>query len=108
MSHTVEPTQIREIDEPESRWGVASALLAAGALYMVLAKSLTMGPSWLPLACVAVLEIPAWIALANDREEAATVLGHCISATLTGFLIVSVWLLVRRVVEGHEPAMLLL
>jgi uncharacterized membrane protein len=77
-------------------------LVAAGGLYMVLAKSLTPGPFWLPLACVAVLEIPAWVAITNDREEAAIKLGHVISAVLTAFLAVSVALLVRSVLQGIE------
>lgn len=92
----------KEIDDQEPRWAVVIALVAAGALYMVLARSLMAGPQWLPLACVAVLEIPAWIAIAYDREETAVVLGHLISATLTIFLGISVSLLVRKVVEGSE------
>jgi len=99
----VSELQLREISEPEPRWGVLVALVASGGLYMVLAKSLMPGPSWLPLASVAVLEIPAWIAISNDREESASILGHLISAALTVFLAISVGLLVRSVLAGHEP-----
>jgi hypothetical protein len=99
---------IKEIDEPEPRWGVLVALVASAALYLVLAKSLMPGPPWIPLACVAVLEVPAWIAIANDREVAAIKLGHAISAALTLFLAVSVALLVKSVITGSEPAIDLL
>ena len=97
-----EGVKLKEVDEPESRWGIIVALVACGALYAVLAKSLTPGPSWLPIAFVAALEIPAWIAMANDREEAAIAMGHIISAVLTIFLAISVGLLVRSVLQGLE------
>jgi len=97
-------TVVREFDEPEPRWAIVIALVAAAALYMVLAPKLMPGPPWVPIACVAALEVPAWIAIANDREEAAIVLGHLISAALTIFLAVSVALLIKSVVGGLEPA----
>lgn len=104
MAITDHNVPVREIDEPETRWGVIVALAAAAALYNVIGPKLTLGPPWVPLAAVLILEIPAWIALANDREEAALVLGHLISGTLTAFLAISVGLLVRAVVRAEEPA----
>ena len=108
MGSNDQELHLREIDEPEPRWAIIIALVAAGALYMVLAPKLMPGPSWLPLAFVAALEVPAWIAIANDREESAIIMGHLISAALTVFLCVSVGLLVKSVLEGSEPAIDLL
>jgi len=101
--------QVKEVaQEPEPRWGIVVALAACAGLYAALGKTLMPGPWWIPLACVAVLEIPAWIAIVNDKEENAIVLGHVISAILTLFLAISVALLVRSVVNGLEPAIVLL
>lgn len=108
MADETQEIQFKRTEEPESRWGIIVALLACAGLYAALGKSLLPGPWWIPLACVAVLEMPAWIAVANDREEAAIALGHAISAVLTVFLLISVGLLVRAVVAGLEPGIVLL
>jgi len=108
MAEEVEGLKLKEIDEPEPRWGAVVALVACGGLYAALGKSLMPGPWWIPLATVGILEIPAWVAISNDREDAAIVLGHVISAALTVFLTISVGLLVHSVVLGLEPPIILL
>jgi hypothetical protein len=45
----------QKTNSTEPRWVVVLAMPAAGALYFVLPKSLSVGPRWLPLAMVAVL-----------------------------------------------------
>jgi len=108
MADESAPLNIRELDEPEPRWAIAVALVACAILYAALGHSMMPGPWYIPLACVAALEIPAWIAVANKKDEASIVLGHVISAVLTFFLAISVGLLVRSVVSGLEPAIVLL
>ena len=108
MAQETQGIQFKDADEPESRWGIIVALLSCAGLYAALGKSLLPGPWWIPLVFVAVLEIPAWIAVREKREDAAIFLGHCISVALTIFLAISVALLVRSVLGGYEPGIVLL
>ena len=107
MDSTSEPSHNRPERETEPRWAAAVALTAAGGLHMVLAPSLTVGPTWLPLACILILQVPIWLAYQAKKDEIVNVLGHATSAVLTLFLIMSVLLLVRTVLQ-HGSAIVLL
>jgi len=48
--------------EPEPRWPVALALLAAAGLHFVLPRALVMGPPWMVLGSVAALIAASWFA----------------------------------------------
>ena len=51
--------------EPEPRWPVALALLAAAGLHFVLPRTLVMGPPWMVLGSVGGLIAVAWYARAR-------------------------------------------
>lgn len=100
------PTPAEE-QAAEPRWDAAVALIAAAGLHLVLDPKLELGPGWLPLACVLALEIAIIGALKARNEELYRILGHATSAVLTVFLVISVCLLVRTVLD-HGPALILL
>lgn len=96
-----------DIRRTEPRWDGAIALIAAGGLHLILAPNLRVGPAWLPVACVLVLEALIIACLATGREEPARWLGHATSAVLTAFLTASVWLLVVFVLNRGNALILL-
>jgi hypothetical protein len=101
-----QPSPVEE-QKAEPRWDAAVALLAAGGLHLVLAPNLELGPAWLPLACVLVLEVAVYASIQTGKEPVARMLGHATSAVLTFFLVVSVCLLVGTVLHHGEPIVLL-
>lgn len=105
-STPAEPTPEQQ-RKAEPRWDAAIALLAAGGLHLVLAPNLELGPGWLPVACVALLEALIYVFLISGKEEVSRILGHVNSAVLTFFLLVSVVLLVGTVIEHGPPLVLL-
>lgn len=83
----------------EKRIGVIIALLAAGGLHLVLSPNLSVGPTWVPLASVAILIFATSMAGRLHYFRLVRILGHIISGILTFFMIASVALLVGTVVE---------
>jgi hypothetical protein len=92
----------------EARWPAALAFIAVGGLYFALPNALSAGPSWLLLAIVTLLLIPAIVAHSIRRHTLNLVLGHLISAVMTAFLLLSLYLLIREVLAHREPPGLLL
>ncbi len=107
MDSTPQPLTSRPERAAEPRWAAGVALVAAGGLHMVLGPNLTVGPTWLPLACVLALLLPTWLAFRAKKDRIVNALGHTTSALLTVFLIISVLLLVRTVLQ-HGSAIVLL
>ena len=94
-------------NQAEPSWDAAVALIAAGGLHLVLSPSLRVGPAWLPLALVLLLEAGIVVLLNTGKEEIARALGHATSAVLTLFLLASVSLLVVFVLNHGSPIVLL-
>jgi hypothetical protein len=89
-------------------WPALIAILGVGGLYFSLPASLTIGPSWLLLAVVSVLMIPVVIARLRESFVVNQVLGYIVLAIVTGFLLWSLWMLVRSLLYHQiAPANLL-
>ena len=76
-------------------WPAVLALLAVGGLHLALPESLTIGPSWLLLAIIAVLIVPVVIARLRGSFALNQALGFLVLAVVTGFMTWSLVLLVR-------------
>lgn len=84
------------------RWPAVIALFATAGLYLALPERLTLGPSWLVLAIVGVLVIPAIAARRAGRSRLNTVLGTLLSAIVTLAMIWSLGMLVAGLPGKHE------
>lgn len=80
---------------PEPRWQALLAGLATGGLYLLLPPSLALGPRWLPLAIIAVLEVPLAFTHRRGNHHFNTILGRVLLGIITAFLIASLGLLVH-------------
>jgi uncharacterized membrane protein len=69
--------------------------LATGGVFLVLPSSLSVGPSWLPLAIIAVLQVPLVFAHRRGHHSTNQILGYTLLGILTAFLIGSLALLVH-------------
>src|SRR5271156_3939808 len=89
-------------------WPALIAILGVGGLYLSLPASLTIGPSWLLLAVVSVLMVPVVTARLRGSFVLNQVLGYIVLAIVTGFLLWSLWMLVRSLLYHQiAPANLL-
>lgn len=90
-------------ENPESRWPPLIAVVAAGGLYAGLPPYLSVGPRWLLPAVAGALAVAALVAHRAGYHRSNIVLGHVLSAVLTGFLAWSVGLLVAAL-PGRKEA----
>lgn len=93
---------------PEPRWPAVLAVLAAGAVYAALPEFLSVGPRWLLIVLVVILEIPTLIAHHAKNRRLYHLLGYSVSAILTLFLIWSLTLLIIYLPEHKETPIQLL
>jgi hypothetical protein len=92
----------------EPRWPALLALLATGALYLVLPEQLTAGPSWVLLAVIVALLIPAIVSRRLGHNRLNHFLGFASSAVITMALAWSFGTLVARLPGKRQaPADLL-
>jgi hypothetical protein len=80
---------------PEPRWPAITAGLATGGVFLFLPEKLSVGPSWLPLAVIAVLQVPLVFAHRRGHHRTNQVLGYTLLGILTAFLVGSLALLVH-------------
>ncbi|MGH9559370.1 MAG: hypothetical protein ACRD30_09025 [Bryobacteraceae bacterium] len=93
----------------QPRWPAAAALLSIGGLLYALPPGLKVGPDWLALLLVAVLEAPAIVSHRTGYLRASQALGYAVSAVVTVALAVSLGLLVARLPAHREnPEQLLI
>lgn len=92
----------------EPRWIALTAMLAAGLLYAALPSSLSVGPDWLLLAVMVVVNVAATMSHRFGNHTADRMIGYASSGILTVALIWSLWLLVAAIPK-HEihPGILL-
>src|SRR5947207_2191301 len=83
------------IDKPEPRWQALVALLAVGAIYLALPRSLIIGPIWLLPTLIVVLLVPTVVSHRAGKRSLNRALGIIINGITTTALIGSVILLVR-------------
>lgn len=81
-------------EELEPRWSPIVAVLAVGALRLVLPDSLAIGPKWLLLAVTGALIVPSMIARQRGVHHVTTLLGYLVSGVVTLDMIWSLGLLV--------------
>lgn len=93
---------------PEARWPAVLGLLAIGALYLVLPEQLTAGPSWLLLAIVVALLIPAIVSHRMGITKLNYVLGFAVSVVITIALAWSLGTLIAGLPGKREPPAVLL
>ena len=95
---------------PEPRWLVLIAVLVAGGLYAAIAPELAIGPRWLLLVIIIALSLPALISHHTGYHKANTILGYLSEGILTVFLVCSVGLLIRgllnKTIGGQGTALL--
>jgi hypothetical protein len=89
---------------PEPLWPAVIAALAVGGLYLALPKNLTVGPRWVPLVLVSVIEAAALWAKHKKWYGLASMIGHFLSALLTLFMVASLGLLIHALPLHKEPA----
>jgi hypothetical protein len=99
---------VSRASDPEPRWPVVVALLAVGALYWAMPRSMSLGPRWMPLVILAVLIVPSLITHRLGHVRVNIWLGYLLSGVVTLLLVWSLALLVRTVfAHGESPAELL-
>src|SRR6266513_1854797 len=91
------------IDRPEPRWQALVALLAVGAIYLALPRSLIIGPIWLLPTLIVVLLVPTVVSHRAGKRSLNRALGIIINGITTTALIGSVILLVRAL-PSHSAA----
>src|SRR5213082_4225298 len=96
------------IDKPEPRWQALVALLAVGAIYLALPRSLIIGPIWLLPTLIVVLLVPTVVSHRVGKRSLNRALGIIINGIITTALIGSVILLVRALPSHREAPLQLL
>src|SRR5438093_3350990 len=96
------------IDRPEPRWQALVALLAVGAIYLALPRSLIIGPIWLLPSLILVLLVPTVVSHRTGKRSLNRALGIVINGITTLALIGSVILLVRALPSHQEAPLQLL
>src|SRR5256886_2511781 len=96
------------IDRPEPRWQALVALLAVGAIYLALPRSLIIGPIWLLPTLIVVLLVPTVVSHRAGKRSLNRALGNIINGITTLALIGSVLLLVRALPSHKESPLELL
>jgi hypothetical protein len=94
-------TETRRRVEP--RWPAMLALLAVGGLRLALPEYLSAGPSWLLIAIVVLLLIPAVWAYRHERAALNHFLGYVLNSIVTIDMCWSLWLLVAAL-PAHKQA----
>ena len=92
----------------EPRWPALVAIVTTGLVYAALPRSLSMGPGWLLIIVVTVLEIPSLVAHYRGLTRLHRVLGFVVSGVLTLFLIWSLALLLASLPGHREPPVTML
>jgi hypothetical protein len=86
----------------EPRWPAMLAILVVGILYAALPDYLSVGPRWLLVVLVSVLEIPTILAARRQWIHANRTLGYVICVLITVFLIWSLALLILALPTHKE------
>ena len=91
-------------DDTEPRWPAVIALVGGSGLFLILPKSLSFGPRWLPLVIVGVLLIPTLLTHLRGHHTVNRILGLTVAGIETFFLVASLLKLVGTMVDPHLAA----
>src|ERR1700745_1420784 len=98
----------QHIDRPEPRGQAIAAVLAIGAIYLALPRSVVVGPIWLLPTVIVVLLVPTVVSHRVGKQSLNRLLGFIINGITTVALIGSVILLVRLLPSHRESPLQLL
>jgi hypothetical protein len=88
----------KQLKPSQPWWPAVVAVLAMCGLYLCLPESLTFGPSWLLLAVVFVLMVPAVIARIRGSFALNQVLGYIVLGVVTAAMLWSLFMLIRSLI----------
>lgn len=88
---------------PEPRWPALVAGLGIGVLFYVMPEPLTVGPSWLPLALIAAMFIPANVFHTTGRVQLNNIFAYSGLIVTTIALASSLILLILRLPRHMDP-----
>jgi hypothetical protein len=88
----------KQLNPGQPWWPAVVAVLATCGLYLSLPESLTFGPSWLLLAVVFVLMVPAIIAKMRGSFALNQVLGYIVLGIVTAAMLSSLFMLIRSLI----------
>ena len=97
-----QPQEKRNKTEPEPRWPALVATVAVGVLFYAMPESLTVGPGWLMLVLVAVLQIPTWLFHRVGRMDLNQIFAYTVLSVITLGVISSLILLITRLPAHKE------
>jgi hypothetical protein len=98
----------QHIDKPEPRGQALLAVLAIGAIYLALPRTLVLGPIWLLPTLIVILLVPTVLSHRVGRYSLNRTLGMIINGITTLALIGSVILLVRTLPTHRSSPLQLL
>jgi hypothetical protein len=78
----------------EPRWPAMLAFLALGGMRLAVPDSLTVGPPWLLIAIIVVMEIPIFWARARQMDTLNKILGYLLTSIVTLDMVWSLGMLV--------------
>jgi hypothetical protein len=87
---------------PEPRWPALLAIVAAGLIFSALPSYLVIGPRWLLIFLIGLLELPAMIFLRIGFHRTNQFLGFIVSGMMTLFLLWSLGLLIVCIPSHKE------
>ena len=90
------------------RWPAVLAILAVGGLRLALPDALAIGPTWLMLAVIAVLLVPALWALGRGSHQFNQMVGYVLSGLVTLDMLWSLSLLLKALPSHSESPIALL
>src|SRR5215469_11005653 len=96
------------VDKPEPRGQTIAAVLAVGAIYLALPRTVVVGPIWLLPTVIVVLLVPTVVSHRVGKQSLNRLLGFIINGITTLALIASVILLVRLLPTHRESPLQLL
>src|ERR1700687_4884511 len=92
----------------EPRWPAFVAMLAAAGVYLALPEPLSLGPSWLLLAIIALLMIPIVVSDRRGNHKATRILTLTANGIITIAMIASLVHLVQGIPQHLETSKALL
>ena len=86
----------------EPRWPAVLAFLALGGLRLAVPESLSMGPPWLLIVIIVVMEIPIFWARRQQMDTLNKVLGYLLTSIVTLDMVWSLGMLVAALPSHKE------
>lgn len=105
-AHHPPPSEAEETVPLVSLWAAALGALVLGGLFILLPEKLTLGPKWLPLVLIILVELPVDIARIFRKKFPLffeRILNYALLGIITIVLTIAVMLLISNLIEnGRE------